>query len=329
MAGDGVDDMGARGMGRRGILAALSYMACAVLLVMFNKAALSTYSFPCANVITLLQIICSICLLYTLRYWNLITFENEPLEIILGKEGSTSKRLLVPMRTFKRTLPLSFSYLMYMVIGMASLRGVSVPMYTTLRRTTVLFTMAMEYAIMGQRHSREVICSVGVIVFGAFLAGARDFSFDTAGYSLVVISNVTTAIYLAVIARLGKVTGLNSFGLMWCNSLVCLPILLVWTWLTGELHSATDFPALYEHGFQAVLLLSCILAFVLNYTIFLNTSLNSPLTQTMCGNIKDLGTIFLGWLLFGGLPFDWLNVLGQALGFLGSGFYAYCKLHGK
>ncbi|EFJ34914.1 hypothetical protein SELMODRAFT_227486 [Selaginella moellendorffii] len=321
--------MGARGMGRRGILAALSYMACAVLLVMFNKAALSTYSFPCANVITLLQIICSICLLYTLRYWNWITFENEPLEIILGKEGSTSKRLLVPMRTFKRTLPLSFSYLMYMVIGMASLRGVSVPMYTTLRRTTVLFTMAMEYAIMGQRHSREVICSVGVIVFGAFLAGARDFSFDTAGYSLVVISNVTTAIYLAVIARLGKVTGLNSFGLMWCNSLVCLPILLVWTWLTGELHSATDFPALYEHGFQAVLVLSCILAFIFNYTIFLNTSLNSPLTQTMCGNIKDLGTIFLGWLLFGGLPFDWLNVLGQALGFLGSGFYAYCKLHGK
>lgn len=37
---------------------------------------------------------------------------------------------------------------------------------------------------------------------------------------------------------------------------------------------------------QLVILLSCMLAFCLNYTIFLNTSLNSPLTQTMCGNIK-------------------------------------------
>lgn len=29
----------------------------AVLLVMFNKAALSSYKFPCANVITLLQVL--------------------------------------------------------------------------------------------------------------------------------------------------------------------------------------------------------------------------------------------------------------------------------
>lgn len=38
--------------------------------------------------------------------------------------------------------------------------------------------------------------------------------------------------------------------------------------------------------FQVVLLLSCILAFFLNYSIFLNTTLNSALTQTICGNLK-------------------------------------------
>jgi drug/metabolite transporter (DMT)-like permease len=80
---------------------------------------------------------------------------------------------------------------------------------------------------------------------------------------------------------------------------------------------------------QVVTALSCIIAFCLNYTIFLNTTLNSALTQTMCGNLKDLGTVFFGWICFGGLPFDWLNVFGQCLGFLGSGMYAYCKLKGK
>lgn len=74
-------------------------------------------------------------------------------------------------------------------------------------------------------------------------------SFDAYGYAVVFISNIATAIYLATIARIGstfglfgnlllhflfssltyfviltdnlsfsgKSSGLNSFGLMWCN----------------------------------------------------------------------------------------------------------------
>lgn len=47
---------------------------------------------------------------------------------------------------------------------------------------------------------------------------------------------------------------------------------------------------------QAVIGMSCILAFCLNYTIFLNTSLNSALTQTMCGNLKVRPPFLLHWL---------------------------------
>jgi solute carrier family 35 protein len=59
--------------------------------------------------------------------------------------------------------------------------------------------------------------SVAIIVLGAFVAGSRDLSFELEGYATVLLSNIMTAIYLATIARLGKTTGLNSFGLMWCN----------------------------------------------------------------------------------------------------------------
>lgn len=79
--------------------------------------------------------------------------------------------------------------------------------------------------------------------------------------------------------------------------------------------------------------------------------------------LQDLFTITLGWIFFGGLPFDlvskhlfcslpcdytrtirlsfilllltnrfmWLqlNIIGQLLGFLGSGLYAYYKLTGN
>ncbi|KAF2584406.1 hypothetical protein F2Q70_00034103 [Brassica cretica] len=124
---------------------------------------------------------------------------------------------------------------------MASVRGVNVPMYTTLRRTTVAFTMVIEYMLTG---------------------------------------------------------------------VICGPILMVWTYMCGDLEKTINFPHLFSHCFMVVLLCSCVLAFLLNYIIFLNTTLNSALTQTICGNMKDLFTVGLGWMIFGGLPFrpdecDW------------------------
>ncbi|KAK1260559.1 hypothetical protein QJS04_geneDACA002233 [Acorus gramineus] len=312
-------------MTKRGAYAALSYMGCAVLLVMFNKAALSSYGFPCANVITLFQMICSTSILYAMRRWRIISFTiGEPWSV-----SDSNSKLLVPLETLIQTLPLAGSYLLYMLATMESVRGVNVPMYTTLRRTTVVFTMLVEYLLAGQKYSFSVIGSVLLIVFGAFIAGCRDLSYDSYGYAVVFISNITTAIYLATIARIGKSSGLNSFGLMWCNGLICGPILLFWTFIRGDLDMTLNFPHLYSPGFQAVMLLSCIMAFFLNYSIFLNTILNSAVTQTMCGNLKDLFTVGLGWLIFGGLPFDFMNVMGQGLGFVGSGLYAYCKLKGK
>ncbi|KAG5225275.1 UDP-N-acetylglucosamine transporter UGNT [Salix suchowensis] len=169
------DDKVFRGssMTKRGAYAAISYMSCAVLLILFNKAALSSYSFPSANVITLFQMVCSCSLLYVLRRWRIISFTD-------GGSLTTSdaKANLVPLETLIHTLPLAFTYLLYMV--------------------------------------KDVI-SVGLIVLGAFIAGARDLSFDFYGYAVVFLANFTTAIYLATISRIGKSSGLNSFGLMWCN----------------------------------------------------------------------------------------------------------------
>ncbi|WVZ20393.1 hypothetical protein V8G54_007715 [Vigna mungo] len=351
--------------GRR-IYAAISYMSCAgsahsyysvfgfcclvVLLILFNKAVLSSYDFPSSSIVTLLQeimnwtrmsgeengllclpkveikwleldydqahdifdvrtffillniilcllplqMVCSCCFLYVLRRWRMIS-------LIAGESVITAdnSKKFVPLRTLKHTLPLTGAYLLYMLVTMESVRGVNVPMYTTLRRTTVVFTMLVEYMLMGHRYTssvtfrmynlgrvENVVISVGLIAFGAFIAGARDFSFDAYGYAIVFLSNITTAIYLAMIARVGKTSGLNSFGLMWCNGIICGPFLAIWTLIRGDLKMTLNFPYLFSPGFIVVLLFSCILAFFLNYSIFLNTTLNSALTQTICGNLK-------------------------------------------
>ncbi|KAJ6815759.1 nucleotide-sugar uncharacterized transporter 3 [Iris pallida] len=107
----GGDDTISKGssMTKRGAYAALSYMTCAVLLVLFNKAALSSYSFPCANIITLLQMVCSTCFLYAMKRLKLISFT-------VGETWAVSdSTALVPLKTLLHTLPLSITYLLYMV----------------------------------------------------------------------------------------------------------------------------------------------------------------------------------------------------------------------
>ncbi|KAK6782522.1 hypothetical protein RDI58_020318 [Solanum bulbocastanum] len=341
-------------MTKRGAYAAISYMSCAGVICSCAFLKQFFVSVDITELIYLaschLQIICSCCFLYLLRRLKLISFHlSESLAM------PDNFKTFVPLKTVIDTLPVAVTYLLYMLVTMESVRGVNVPMYTTLRRTTVVFTMIVESILAGQKYSRPIIGSVVIIVFGAFVAGARDLSFDFYGYAIVFLSNITTAIYLATIARIGSVfslscnlftlisfldlsntsinpgksSGLNSFGLMWCNGIVCGPFLLVWSLIRGDLALTMDFPYLFSPGFLVVMLMSCILAFFLNYSIFLNTTLNSAVTQTICGNLKDLFTISLGWFIFGGLPFDLLNVLGQLLGFVGSGLYAYYKLMGK
>lgn len=103
---------------------------------------------------------------------------------------------------------------------------------------------------------------------------------------------------------------------------------MIWTYVCGDLERTINFPHLFSPGFmvfckslfclcicstfswedwwslflfvfsllnQVVLLCSCVLAFFLNYCIFLNTTLNSAVTQTICGNMKVGFTSYLSF----------------------------------
>ncbi|XP_008795868.1 UDP-N-acetylglucosamine transporter UGNT1 isoform X2 [Phoenix dactylifera] len=183
-----------------------------------------------------------------------------------------------------------------MLASMESVRGISVPMYTTLRRTTVVFTMVMEYLLTRQTYTPSIVASIDMaLLFGIFVFQGNLMD------SIALVSCGVMESYVHHFYEFGHL-------------------------FSGGLERTIIFPHLYSPGFLVVLLLSCIMAFLLNYTVFLNTTVNSALTQTVCDNLKHF-RIFSQW--FRGLPYDPLNVIGQCLGFLGSGLYAYCKLNGK
>lgn len=66
---------------------------------------------------------------------------------------------------------------------------------------------------------------MALIVLGAFIAGSRDLSYDSYGYLVVFLSNFTTAIYLATIARIGTIT---SSSVQYFFFLHSFPILIIY-----------------------------------------------------------------------------------------------------
>lgn len=307
---------------------AFSYMACAIALLCFNKTALSLYDFPFANVITLSQLIVSTMLLYVFKRLKLIEFvdedKNEETSNKVPKGGLNMKTGFPTAKLFRVTLPLALAYLTYMLLSMISLRGVNLPMYTTLRRTTGAFTMATEFLVFGKAQEKDVIFAVMLMVLGAVIAGMNDMEFNLYGYFMVVLNNVATSVYLIMIGRISKKSGLNAFGLMWTNGIWCGAPLFALSLLRGEVFSTIIY--INENsGFVRVLFGSCVLAFALNYSIFLNTSVNSALTQAICGNVKDLAVVWIGYIFFGGV-FQWANFSGMIVGVVGSVYYAAIKL---
>ena len=71
--------------------------------------------------------------------------------------------------------------------------------YTAFFRIQLLSQSAILFLVANQ-----LFISVALIVFGAFIAGARDLSFDARGYAIVFVANIPKAFYLATINLIGK-----------------------------------------------------------------------------------------------------------------------------
>lgn len=110
--------------------------SCTVLLVMFNKAALSSYNFPFANVITLSQVALfwrwffTISSSFLLKSYGTCWFQMvfafmilcvmKSLKVISfttseSLSGSSNSAVFVSYRALAQTLPLALTYLLFMV----------------------------------------------------------------------------------------------------------------------------------------------------------------------------------------------------------------------
>lgn len=124
-------------------------------------------------------------------------------------------------------------------------------------------------------------------------------------------------------------TGLNVFGMMYFNSVLTLPVVLIIALGTGDWAAAWNFKYARDFFFQMNFQASIFMAFLMNVATFFSTTLNSARTQTVVGQLKSIVPFLLGLFLFDDYIYDPINFVGLIVGFWGGIQYSYVTYKNK
>jgi len=287
-------------------IAAGSYALTSVLILLFNKVILTTYSFKYPFAMALSHMVVGLLLLHLLKSLKMINYSA--FDPVLARKA----------------LPVSLCFIANVVLGMVALRGTNIPMFATLRRLTVMMVVLCEVLVLRKKQTGLTVLSVLVMVLGSFIGGWGDLQFDLFGYCMVLLNNLVTALNLVFIKKTLSDTKLaaDTFGVLYYNSLISIPFLLALSALSGELSALSVYPHWHNPSFQVSFLISALMSFLMNYSTYWCTEVNSALTTSVTGQVKNVLSSFAALSMFG-MKATPMLVTGLTVGLIGSIMYAY------
>ncbi|VDD87120.1 unnamed protein product [Enterobius vermicularis] len=289
---------------------ALAFGGCSAMTVFVNKILLTNYRFPSFLCVAVGQMIASLLILFFGRQLKIISFP--PLD--------TS----IPRKIF----PLPLIYFLNLVSGLGGTQKINIPMFTVLRRFSILMTMILEYIVLGVKASYAVKFSVGLMILGSIIAALYDLAFDAYGYTLILINDLCTAANGVYIKKKLDAKDLGKYGLLYYNVLFMIFPAIVLAIGLGDVNEFI-YSDRMSIGVAICFFLSCICGFLLNYSIVLCTNYNSALTTTCVGPIKNLFVTYVGMFSSGDYIFSITNFVGINVSVMGSILYTYVTFKTK
>uniref|UniRef100_A0A1I7TV97 TPT domain-containing protein n=1 Tax=Caenorhabditis tropicalis TaxID=1561998 RepID=A0A1I7TV97_9PELO len=295
------------------VLSAVFYGVISVLIVFVNKILLTNYKFPSFLFVGVGQMMATLVILFLAKLFRIVQFPS--------LDSSIPRKIM----------PLPLLYFFNLISGLGGTQMINLPMFTVLRRFSILMTMILEFYILDVKASKAVKISVGLMIGGSFIAAIYDLSFDALGYTMIFINNICTAALGVYTKQKLDAKDLGKYGLMFYNCLFMLLPALCVVQYTGDLDRAYTFMLSdsMTSSVWACFGLSCVCGFVLNYSLVLCTHHNSALTTTCVGPIKNLFVTYVGMFSSGDYVFQWANFTGINVSVFGSILYTYVTFRSK
>ncbi|XP_070760083.1 nucleotide sugar transporter SLC35D2 [Enoplosus armatus] len=297
--------------GQLKFLSAVFYAGSSFLITVVNKTVLTSFRFPSYMCLGIGQMITTLAVLYAAKISKTVQFQDFDRNILL------------------KIFPLPLLYVGNHITGLASTKKLSLPMFTVLRKFTILMTMILEVYILRKKCPKRLVYSVAAIILGAVVAASSDLAFDVEGYTFILLNDAFTAANSVYTKKKLGTEGLGKYGVLYYNALIIVIPTLLTSAFTGDLHEAVTFEDWVQATFIFCFLMSCFMGFVLMYSIVLCSYYNSALTTTVVGAIKNVAVAYIGIFVGGDYLFSWTNFIGLSICMSGGLVYSYLIFNNK
>jgi solute carrier family 35 protein len=308
------------------IAAALFYGVSSLLVVFVNKIVLSNFGFPSFLFLAMMQFLSSCLALGVLSLMHRVDIPRLSCSVLF------------------EVMPISAMFLGNVVSGLGSTQALNLPMFTALRRFSILMTMVGEYLVLGSVPTRTVALSVLMMVGGSLVAALYDLQFNARGYVLILLNDLFTALNGVYLKKASSSVKVGKMAVLFYNSAfsgIALLLFFIWSQIfeyqaaasggppaaDSELSRVLAFEGWREPRFVICFCLAAVMGSVLNYSIFLCTSINSALTTAVVGCLKNVMTTYFSMIFLPGYTFTALNFIGLNVSIVGSLVYTYAVIY--